>query len=234
MPILTMANVRDTEVEGVAVRAVELLAPGASELKMLDESEHRRAIRFVNPSDASAFLAGRLALRLFAAELEGVPPETLVADFQCPRCGGRKGDHGRPGYALNDGHPGPLLSLSRTSGWVLLAGVVRGGALRGVGIDAEKIDRTAFPGFDGLVLTPQERMGLASGTTAEGHHQRARLWARKEAFLKAIGEGLERDPASCDVTGDRLEGVALVDLEPGRLGLPSGTVAALATLGDGS
>ena len=226
-----MANVRDTEVEGVAVRALELLTPGASELQMLDESEHRRAIRFVNPSDASDFLAGRFALRLFAAELAGVPPETLVADFQCPRCGGGKGDHGRPGYILQDGSPGPLLSLSRTSGWVLLAGVLGGDAVRGVGIDAEKISRTAFPGFDHLVLTPLESRGLVAGTTAEGHRQRARLWTRKEAFLKAIGEGLERDPASCDVTGDRLEGVGLVDLEPERLGLPSGTVAALATLG---
>lgn len=226
-----MANVRETEVGGVVARAVELLAPGASELKLLDESEHLRAMRFLKPSDASDFLAGRLALRLFAAELADVPPETLVTDFQCPRCGGGKGDHGRPGYILQDGSPGPLLSLSRTSGWVLLAGVVGGDAVRGVGIDAEKISRTAFPGFDHLVLTPLERRGLAAGTTAEGNRQRARLWARKEAFLKAIGEGLERDPASCDVTGDRLEGVALVDLEPGWLGIPSGTVAALATLG---
>ncbi|WP_458112889.1 4'-phosphopantetheinyl transferase superfamily protein [Arthrobacter sp. R1-13] len=120
--------------------------------------------------------------------------------------------------------------MSRTSGWVLLAGAVGGGSLGGVGVDAEKIGRTAFPGFDALVLTSHELSGLTSGTTAEGHRQRARLWARKEAFVKAIGEGLERDPASCDVTGDRLEGVSLADLDPERLGLPSGIVAALATL----
>ncbi|WP_461163984.1 4'-phosphopantetheinyl transferase family protein [Arthrobacter sp. R4-81] len=221
---------RDTELGGVAVRAVALQAPSASELTLLDDLEHRRARRFVNPSDASAFLAGRLALRFFAAELAGVSPETLVADFQCPRCGGETADHGRPGYLLRGGDPGPLLSLSRTSGWVLLTGAVGGGSLGGVGVDAEKIGRTAFPGFDALVLTSHELSGLTSGTTAEGHRQRARLWARKEAFVKAIGEGLERDPASCDVTGDRLEGVSLADLDPERLGLPSGTVAALATL----
>ncbi len=225
-----MANVRDTEPGGVDVRAVALLAPRASELKLLEDVEHRRARRFVNPSDASAFLAGRLALRFFAAELAGVSAESLVADFQCPRCREGKADHGRPGYILQGGGPGPLLSLSRINGWVLLAGAVGGGSLGGVGVDAEQIDRTAFPGFDALVLTPHELGGLASGTTAEGHRQRARLWARKEAFVKAIGEGLERDPASCDVTGDRLEGVSLADLDPERLGLPSGTVAALATL----
>lgn len=225
-----MANVRETAVGGVEVRAVALLAPSSSELKLLEDSEHLRARRFVNPSDASAFLAGRLALRFFAAELAGVSPETLAADFQCPRCGGGKADHGRPGYILKGGSPGPLLSLSRTRGWVLLAGAVRGDALRGVGIDAEQIGRTAFPGFDALVLTPHELSGLAAGTTAEGHRQRARLWARKEAFVKAIGEGLERDPASCDVAGNRLEGVSLTDLDAERLGLPTATVAALATL----
>ena len=224
-----MANVRDTAVGGVEVRAVALLAPSASELKLLDDSEHRRAKRFVNPSDASAFLAGRLALRFFAAGLAGVSPETLVADFQCPRCGGGA-DHGRPGYILKGGDPGPLLSLSRTSGWVLLAGAVGGGSLGGIGVDVEQIGRTAFPGFDALVLTPHELSGLAAGRTAEGHRQRARLWARKEAFVKALGQGLERDPASFDVTGDRLEGVSLADLDPEQLGRPSGTVAALATL----
>jgi 4'-phosphopantetheinyl transferase len=224
-----MANVRDTELGGVVVRAVAPPAPGHSELQLLDDDEHRRANRFVKASDAAAFLAGRLALRLFAAELAGVPPEGLVADYKCPRCGAGKGDHGRPGYILQDGGAGPLVSLSRTDGWVVMAGAIGGGSLRGVGVDAEQTGRTAFPGFDAVVLTPQERRGLAPGTTAEGHRQRARFWARKEAFVKAIGVGLERDPASCDVTGDRLEGVSLADLDPAQLGLRSGTVAALAT-----
>jgi 4'-phosphopantetheinyl transferase len=224
-----MANVRDTELGGVVVRAVALAASADSELKLLDESEHLRARRFANASDAEAFLAGRAALRLFAAELAGVPPDRLVADYKCPGCGGGKGDHGRPGYILQDGGAGPLVSLSRTDGWVVIAGAIGGGSLRGVGVDAEQTGRTEFPGFDALVLTPGELKGLAPATTVEGLRERARFWARKEAFLKATGVGLARDPASCDVAGDRLEGVSLVDLDPAQLGLPSGTVVALAT-----
>ena len=214
------------------VRAAPLASPGPSELKMLDASEHRRAATFLSPADAAAFLAGRLALRLFAAELAGVSPEALVADYRCGRCGGGQGDHGRPGYNLPGGGAGPLLSLSRTVGWVVLAGAIGGGGLRGVGVDVELAGRTGFPGFDALVLTPRERRGLAPAATSEGDRQRARFWTRKEAFLKSIGEGLGRDPATCDVAADLLEGVSLTDLDPAHLGLPSGmvagTVAALA------
>lgn len=223
-----MANVRDTEIGGVLVRAALLAAPGDSELKLLDASEQRRAATFRNPADAADFLAGRVALRLFAAELAGVSPEALVADYRCGHCGGGEGDHGRPGYLLQEDGPGPLLSLSRSGGWAVLAGGVGGGSLRGIGVDVEQAGRTRFPGFDALILAPRERRGLARATTPEGDRQRARFWTRKEAFLKSIGEGLGRDPASCDVTADQLEGVTLADLDPARLGLPSGTVAALA------
>ncbi|WP_267276435.1 4'-phosphopantetheinyl transferase family protein [Arthrobacter sp. CDRTa11] len=219
---------RDTEIGGALVRAAALAAPGPAELKLLDSSEHRRAATFHNPADAADFLAGRAALRLFAAELAGTSPAALVAAYRCTRCGGGEGDHGQPGYLLQDGGAGPLLSLSRADGWVVLAGAADGGSLSGIGVDVEQAGRTAFPGFDALVLTPRERTCLAPATTAEGRGQRARFWTRKEAFLKSTGEGLGRDPATCDVTAERLEGALLADLEPARLGLPSGTVAALA------
>jgi 4'-phosphopantetheinyl transferase len=98
-------------------------------------------------------------------------------------------------------------------------------------VDAEETRGTGFPGFDALVLSSRERLHVAARTTAEGLDQRARIWARKEAFLKATGSGLQREPASVDVTGDRLEGVALADLDSLRLGLPAGMVAALAASG---
>ncbi|WP_457963695.1 4'-phosphopantetheinyl transferase superfamily protein [Arthrobacter sp. D1-29] len=220
---------RDTEIGGALVRAAALAAPGLAELKLLDASEHRRAASFHKPTDAAEFLAGRLALRLFAAELAGTSPAALVAAYRCSRCGGGEGDHGQPGYVLQDGGAGPLLSLSRAGGWVVLAGAGSdGGSLSGIGVDVEQAGRTAFPGFDAVALTQRERTSLAPSTTSEGRSQRARFWTRKEAFLKSIGEGLGRDPATCDVTAERLEGVLLADVDPARLGLPSGTVAALA------
>ncbi|MNI51803.1 4'-phosphopantetheinyl transferase superfamily protein [compost metagenome] len=55
--------------------------------------------------------------------------------------------------------------------------------------------------------------------------QRARLWARKEAWLKMTGEGLRRNPAELDVL-DR-PGLQDVNIVSNR-DLPEGLVAALA------
>ena len=52
----------------------------------------------------------------------------------------------------------------------------------------------------------------------------ARLWARKEALLKALGTGLRTDPMSVDALGDP----RITDLDGASLGLPPGYVAAVA------
>ena len=227
----TLACVGEVQLWGVLVRAVPLRAPSRAGVELLATHERARADRFVSPADGADFLAGRIALRMFAAELAGVHPADLEADYRCGTCGAGNADHGRPGYRRRDGEPGPLLSLSRAGGWALLAGAASGTGLSGLGVDAEESRGTGFPGFDALALSSRERLHTAPRTTAEGLYQRARIWARKEAFLKAKGSGLQRDPASVDVTGDRLEGVRLGDLDAARLGLPTGMVAALAASG---
>uniref|UniRef100_UPI0039F01931 4'-phosphopantetheinyl transferase superfamily protein n=1 Tax=Sinomonas sp. G460-2 TaxID=3393464 RepID=UPI0039F01931 len=51
----------------------------------------------------------------------------------------------------------------------------------------------------------------------------ARLWARKEALLKALGTGLRSDPAAVETLGDgRVD-----DVDTRALGLPPGFVAAV-------
>lgn len=195
---------------------------------MLTAAERSRADRFASAAAAADFLAGRIALRMFAAELAGVHPSDVEADYHCPTCTADKADHGRPRYRRRDGTPGPLLSLSRSGGWAVMAGVRPGGVMSGLGVDAEESRRTGFPGFDELVLSSRERLNLKPRTSVEGLNQRARYWARKEAFLKAIGSGLQRDPASVDVTAARFEGVRLVDLDASLLGLPLRMVVALA------
>ena len=209
------------------VQAVALSVPSRAELRLLAPAERRRGERFTARVAAQEFLSGRVALRLFAAELAGVPPEALEPDYRCEGCRAGSPDHGVPRYRLRDGSQGPLLSLSRTAGWAVMAGALPEAGLLRLGVDAEVVGRTEFPGFDDLALAPRERR-LVFGSSGASW-QRTRLWARKEAFLKAIGSGLRRDPATVDVSTDKLEGVLLTEPDPALLGVRDGVVVALAT-----
>lgn len=175
------------------------------------------------------FLASRLAQQDFAATLLGVPASKLKAAYECPDCGsGPDIAHGRPGYVL-DGGPAPLaLSASRSSGWVLFAAVAYPGPGLRVGVDLENAAGTEFVGFDDVALTARERRHLDALEPGRRAQERARLWARKEAWLKMTGEGLRVAPDSLEV----LERPGLWDLQlpasaDGR-DLPAGLLAALA------
>ncbi len=199
--------------------------PGVS-LGHLGDPALERARRFANPTDRNEFVAGRVALRHFAASLLEVSPSRLTPDYHCPQCG--KGqDHGRPGFIL-DGAPAPLaLSASKAQGWLLLAAVVNPGPGLRLGVDVEAVSRVGFEGFDDVALSAGENHFLSTVPDTQRKKQRAQLWARKEAWLKMTGEGLRRNPAEVDV----LERPGLRDLNSnsgGGIDLPEGFVAALA------
>ena len=211
--------------------------PGGLErdaLELLDAVELERADAMM-PGPRAAFLSGRLAQRRLAAELLDVPAARLTVDYSCPRCGSGPGiSHGRPGYALLGSSrggspmtrvPAPLLlSLSRSSGWTLLAAVIDPEPGLRLGIDVEDPVRLDFDGFDDVALAPAERQQLRELSGSALLRGRARLWARKEAWLKLTGEGLRTAPESVDV----LHRSGLRDLPPAETGLPADLVAAVA------
>lgn len=122
--------------------------------------------------DADAAASAHALLRLLLRELTGTPPVTHVLTRRCRECGGA---HGRPTL------PTAWVSVARTPVLVAAAATSAGH----VGIDVELARRTAFDGFDQVVLAPGE---------ADGPPEvRARTWARKEAALKADGRGLDVD-----------------------------------------
>lgn len=104
----------------------------------------------------------------------GVRPDP-GASHLCPRCG--SSDHGRPvladGTFISVSHAGDVHAVATTD-----AGPV--------GIDIEAIDGARFEGFDDVVLHPRERPHTSD--------ERATTWVRKEALLKATGDGLAVDP----------------------------------------
>jgi len=191
---------------------------------VLGPAERARAAAMA-PGPRAVFVAGRRALRTFAAELLDIAASDLTTHFSCPRCGAGPGlSHGRPGYTLG-GVPLPLaLSLSRSSGWILLGAVVDPSAGLTIGVDLADPSGMGFDGFDGVALAPAERAGLAGLPGPALLNERARLWARKEAWLKMTGDGLITGPQTLDVR-HRPE---IRDLAAGEAGLPPGFRAAVA------
>jgi 4'-phosphopantetheinyl transferase len=206
-------------------------------LEMLDGHERHRHSRFVRPLDRSLFAVSHALTRIVAGHHAGVGPRAL-AYAAAPRAGMKPRFTG-PGSALQ-------FSLSHSGSHVVLA-VSRGVPL---GVDLQRIDpQGPEPSLLDAVLSAGERHALAATSVGEWPWAFSRYWSRKEAVLKATGDGLAISPKRIAVTGPgeaaALLGWAHARRPTGRLHLydlepadgywaASGTggyCAALATLG---
>ena len=96
----------------------------------------------------------------------------------CPMCGTDR--HGRPILSsMSDGSP--HVSLSR-AGIVTVVALSDSGP---VGVDIEAVGAAGFTGFGPVALHPRER--------ARSGEERTVTWVRKEAVVKATGQGLTVD-----------------------------------------
>ena len=141
----------------------------------LPAEERTRAERYRFARDRERFLAGRAALRGILAGYVGGAPED-VALGQSPR--------GKP-FLLRGG--GIEFNLAHSEGCALLA-VARG---RRIGVDVEGM-RLGESGMDVArrFFAPAEVARLAA-TPAEARALTfLRCWTRKEAYVKARGDGL--------------------------------------------
>jgi 4'-phosphopantetheinyl transferase len=193
--------------------------------ELLDRDERIRYAQYRNVGDRRRFLAGRALLRHVAAGYLRVPPRQVRLAARCPDCAR---PHGRPtlpgsGIEVSLAHSGSRVALAAT----------RAGP---VGVDVELIDHsvrvdTLVP----LVLAPDERELAATWGPADF----CRMWTRKEAVLKATGDGLRVPLSEVAVSSPaagarliRLSGVAararefvLADLD-----VPAGYAAAAAVM----
>lgn len=143
--------------------------------RLLDAAEQARSARFRQPADQARFVLGAALLRLAAGRQLGVPAASVRVDRSCGRCGAQ---HGRPVLAgsavqASVSHSGDRVAVALTS-----AGPV--------GIDVEATTALDHRPLLELVCT-----------AAEATHVRCpddfySYWTRKEAVLKATGEGLRR------------------------------------------
>lgn len=197
---------------------------GPADESLLDPPELERAAA-MEPGLRRAFVSGRLAQRELAADLLGTPARDLTCDYSCPRCGSGPGlSHGRPGYSRAGVGLPLLLSLSRAAGWTLVGAVLEPQPGTRLGIDIEDPRGTDFSGFEAVALTESERAAVTGLRDTELLQACARLWARKEAWLKMTGEGLTVQPGTVEALGHP----EISDVDAAAAGLPAWLVAAVA------
>jgi 4'-phosphopantetheinyl transferase len=170
----------------------------------LDDAERRRAAAFHQPADATRFIAGRHLTRAVLARLTGRDPRALPIDRTCETCGEQ---HGRPRLADDES-----LSLSVSHSAERIAVAVGRGCQVGVDVEAvePRQDRDDLEAMIKTCCTAAESAVIAALPPAQRAVGFLSYWTRKEAVVKATGEGL-REPL------DHLE-VSAPDQAPALLG----------------
>ncbi|MFF1691883.1 MULTISPECIES: 4'-phosphopantetheinyl transferase family protein [unclassified Streptomyces] len=150
---------------------------------LLDRDEQLRAMTFRFERDRTRYVTAHLALRTILAEALDCHPASLqFIRRPCPECGEL---HGRPAVAdASETH----FSLSHSGNLALVAL-----ASTLVGADVEALPSSEAAAELIAALHPRERAELAElSDPLERRLALARVWVRKEAFLKGLGTGLSR------------------------------------------
>jgi 4'-phosphopantetheinyl transferase len=165
----------------------------ALDLAVLDEEERERAARFVRDEDRVLYAVAHAALRTILAARTGVPAAELRFErAPCPCCGAL---HGRPRLSSADG---PEFSLSH-GGDLVLVGLAP--AATPIGVDVERLPSLQTVHETMTTLHPAEQAELGGQAGGPSPESFARIWTRKEAYLKALGTGLGREPSE-DYVGE--------------------------------
>lgn len=187
---------------------------------LLSTVEVARAARLRRPEDRIRQILGATMLRFAAAAATGAKPEEVGVDRTCPTCPEPHGRPTLPGTGLHASitHSGDLVGLALTT-------------TGPVGLDVERVSDVDIAGLSRTVLHEEERAAPLD------HGAFFTYWTRKEAVVKATGDGLRAALAEVRVSGPAeppavraYPGLAhlpavLVDLRPGE-----GYRAALAVL----
>ncbi len=173
---------------------VEVGGADGPALAWLSPAERLRAQRFHQERDRRRYVARQAAARRILAAYLGREPGSIAFG---------EGSHGKP-YLAGLGEPGRAsgekarvrFNLSHSEGRVLVA-VARD---REVGVDVEAV--RILPDMERMaaqVFTPFERTVLDGLAPAARPAAFFRGWTRKEAALKALGDGFHREPGTLHV-----------------------------------
>jgi 4'-phosphopantetheinyl transferase len=204
-------------------------AAGPHLLDVLDDEERHRHAGFLRAEDRALFLVSHALTRVVAAHHVAVAPRAVryagtVARSEKPRFGG-------PASELE-------FSISHSGACVVVA-ISRAVT---IGVDVERV---MVPAPDGsllaAVLGATERQAFMAMPSAARPWAFCRYWTRKEAVLKATGDGLQIAPARIAVSAPMTAPALVRWSGPGRpaasvhlhdLDAPPGYAASLATLAE--
>lgn len=159
------------------------------DMTLLDAGERERADRKRQPAP---FVTGHALVRRTLGTLLDRDPASLAFERRCATCGSDR--HGKP-------------SLTDVSGWhfslsyTARVAVVAVAREVEVGVDVEELTDADFDGFAPATLSRDEAPGFVGLEGNDLLVARTRVWARKEAVLKATGRGLVVDPSEVLVSG---------------------------------
>jgi 4'-phosphopantetheinyl transferase len=174
----------------------------------LTESERQRAINIRLDRPRRAFVVGRLLLRSTVARIAGVQADDVGIELE---------PTGRP--VLTGDLSSYFVSIAH-SGCYVVVGVAK----RQIGVDVEQLRQSApSRQLMARVCSPDELRLLAVMVDTDRARAFMTMWARKEAYGKAIGRGLDFPLRSVTVglAGSSISGasgvwgVADIDVDPG-------------------
>ena len=155
---------------------------------LLSTEEQQRASRFRFSRDRERFAAARAWLRVLLGSYLNVAPGTLNFSYT---------EHGKP--SLNGLHaPEDLHFNISHSDQVVLFGVTLGHA---IGVDVERV-RYDFEvvSIARRFFSTAEQKAFSALPGTQHHHAFFDCWTRKEAYVKAVGEGLSHPLHQFDVS----------------------------------
>jgi len=147
-------------------------------VELLSDAERRRAKRFAFDRDARRFIVARARLRQLLATRVGERPEAVELVY---------GAHGKPALAPRFAHSGVHFNVSHRDDLAVYA-FSRG---RAIGIDVEAV--RALPDADAIAarfFSDRENGAYRALDPHDRPQGFFNCWTRKEAFIKAQGDGL--------------------------------------------
>jgi 4'-phosphopantetheinyl transferase len=176
---------------------------------LLSEDERQRARRFVFAHDRRRFTIARALLRRLLGARLGVPPGSVGLVY---------GRRGKPALAPSFAGTGLGFNVSHCNG-VAVYGFTRGAE---IGIDVEAV--RAIPNADEIAARAFSRRENEAYLALDPRDRPLgffNCWTRKEAFVKALGDGLRHGLDRFDVSlapGEPARLLRVVDLPGERCG----------------
>jgi len=176
-------------------------AQRSSYATLLSPDETARAARFYFAHDQQRYTVGRATLRLILSQFSKLPPAQICFTYNT---------YGKPALSAEQNAIGLEFNLSHSAGHALCAVTCR----RSVGIDLEEMRTLDYLQMAATVFSPYEQTVLRNLPATQHPSAFYNGWTRKEAYIKAHGQGLSMPLADFDVTLAPADPVRLLATRP--------------------